>query len=281
MPRKYLLNKICKNEECKKPFKTKHLHQETCSRRCGITLLRKREIEQNKNYQVWSCGGGVDSVGVAVLIYQGELPKPDYAIMTDNGYEASYTWDYVNQTLKPKMLEVGVNLHIIKSSDYVNMNIVVNNRVVLPAYSSQNGKVVRFNTQCSGPWKLIPVKRWLREQGVKRCVNWVGISADEGRRVKDSRLKWITYKYPLAERNLSRRDCKRLITKAGWPVPLRSSCIICPQKTDNQWLDLRDDYPDDWDRAVEIERDIHKTHPYIFLHRSLLPLQYAKFKGGG
>ena len=43
MPRKYLLNKIC--EQCGKPFETKHLHQETCTIKCGTTLMRKRERE--------------------------------------------------------------------------------------------------------------------------------------------------------------------------------------------------------------------------------------------
>lgn len=279
MPRKYLLDKICAN--CEKPFKTKHLHQETCSIKCGTTLMRKREHEQNEVVQVWSCGGGVDSVAMAVLIYQEILPKPDYAIMTDNGYDASYTWDYVHQTLMPKLSEIGVELHIIKSQDYVDTSIIRNDMVVLPAFSWHEGKPGRFNTKCSGTWKLTPAKRWLREQGVKRCVNWVGISADESQRIKESRLKWITYKYPLADRNLSRRDCKRLIAKAGWPVPLRSACVMCPQHSDNQWLDLRDDYPDDFQRAIDIEKEMHKTHPHVFLHRSLRPLRDADFRGGG
>lgn len=279
MPKMYQL--IC--ESCGEEFQHIRKNRRYCGKGCSspINALKKGDkLRLEKEYSVWSCGGGVDSVAMAVLIYQGELPKPDYAIMTDNGYDASYTWDYVNQILKPKLSEVGVELHIIQSQDYVDTSIVKNGQVVLPAYSWQDGKPVRFNTKCSGAWKLTPVKRWLKDQGVKRCINWVGIAADEGQRVKQSRLQWISFKYPLFERNLSRRDCKRLIRAAGWPIPLRSSCVMCPQRTDNQWLDMRDDYPDDWNKAIEIEKEIHKTHHHVFLHRSLRPLSEADFRGG-
>jgi len=243
--------------------------------------MRKRERECNRIFQVWSCGGGVDSAAMAVLICQGRLPKPDYAIMTDNGYDSSYTWDYVDQVLKPKLAEIGVDLVIIKSKEYVDTNIVKGGTVVIPAYSKKDGKAVRFGTKCSGTWKLTPAKRWLRERGVERCINWIGIAADEPNRIRQSRLKWISFKYPLYEYNLSRRDCKRLIKEAGWPVPLRSSCVMCPQRTDNQWLDLRDDYPGDYQRAVDIEMGMHETNPDVFLHRSLKRLDHADFRGGG
>lgn len=250
-----------------------------------MTLMRRRELEQNERdgiSQVWSCGGGVDSVAIAVLIYQGILPRPDYAIMTDNSYDASYTWDYVDEILIPRLKEIDVQLHIIKSFDYVDMDIVLRNgQIAIPAYSWYNGKAVKFRTMCSEKWKVAPMRRWLREQGVRQCTNWVGVSADESRRAKPSRLQWLQFRYPLVEMNLSRRDCKRLIKKAGWPLPLRSACVMCPQKTDNQWLDLRDDYQDDFNRAILIEREMHKTHPNIFLHRSMKPLSNAEFKGGG
>jgi len=278
----------CRNENCPLPNrvfyhirKTRRFCSKKCSSPANANKKRDKTLKTRREYIVWSCGGGVDSVAMAVLIWQGKLPKPDYAIMTDNGYDASYTWDYINQVLKPKLSEVGVELQIIKSSDYVNTDIVVNGWVVLPAYSWHEGKAGRFSTKCSGPWKSTSTKRWLKEQGVKRCVNWLGIAADEKQRAKESNLQWFKYEYPLIPLNLARRDCKRLIAKAGWPAAMRSSCVMCPQKTDNQWLDLRDDYPDDFQRAIDIEKEMHKTHPNVFIHRSLKQLRDADFKGGG
>lgn len=274
---------ICQN--CGVEFVHIRKDRKYCGKKCSspANALKKRAyLLKKKEYVVWSCGGGVDSTAIAVLICQRKLPRPDYAVMTDNGYDASYTWDYVYQILIPRLIEVGVKLYIIRSQDYVDTKITADNGyVAIPAHILGKNGMTRLNPHCSDRWKVIPVKRWLKEHGVKRCVNWIGIAADEARRAKESKLQWFQFRYPLCEFNLSRRDCKRLIKAAGWPMPLRSSCVMCPQHSDNQWLDLRDDYPDDFQRAIDIEKEIHVVNPNIFLHRSLKPLERADFKGGG
>jgi hypothetical protein len=274
----------CANTACGKVFYHVRKDRKYCGTKCSSpanALKKKTSLLKKKEYSVWSCGGGVDSAAIAVLICQGKLPRPDYVVMTDNGYDASYTWDYVNQVLIPNLADVDVELHIICSQNYVDVEIVSSGQVVIPAYCQGKNEVVKLNTHCSGKWKVTPVKRWMKEQGDGRCINSIGIAADEARRAKESKLQWFQFRYPLCEFNLSRRDCKRLIEAAGWPIPLRSSCVMCPQHSDNQWLDLRDDYPEDFQRAVDIEREMHKTNPGVFLHRSLKSLDCVEFRGGG
>jgi hypothetical protein len=225
----------------------------------------------------------VDSAAIALLICRGDLPTPDYAYMTDNGYDGTWTWDYVERILKPNLRAAGVTLHIIKTTDYSSTNIIDNGMVRIPAYALQkDGQVVKLATRCSQAWKMAPALKWLREMGIKRCINMIGIAADESRRVKESPRMWIKNWYPLVDMNLARHDCKKLLlSDHDWSIPNRSSCIFCPQKKDSQWIDLRDNYPAEWQRVIEIEKVIHVSHPHIFLHRSCRPLSEVRFVGGG
>ena len=57
--------------------------------------------------QIWSCGGGTQSGAIASLIASGELPRPDYAFMTDTGREKSGTWPFVDGFIRPALAKVG------------------------------------------------------------------------------------------------------------------------------------------------------------------------------
>jgi len=271
--------KVCKY--CGEKFETNRSKREYCSHSCANTIIA-RDRENIKVLEplttVWSCGGGVQSTAIAVLICQGKLPKPDYAIMTDCGWEKSATWEYVYGVIIPKLRSIDLNLHIIKTIDYSHNDLFdKSGHLVLPAYKYINGKAVRFNTHCNDAWKVKPAKRWIREQGIQRCENWLGISVNEFKRVKESNHKWFIKRYPLIEMGLTREDCLFLIGKSGWPKPPRTSCYICPQQDDATWLSIKLKYPDDWIRAIEVEQQIHIKDPEIFLHRSLKPLDQVVF----
>ena len=56
--------------------------------------------------QVWSNGGGTQSAAIAALIIKGELPKPDLAVTSDTGREASETWRFHDEVLGPELHQV-------------------------------------------------------------------------------------------------------------------------------------------------------------------------------
>jgi len=258
--------------------------REYCSPKCaGYAGARNKEriLESAEVKTVWSYGGGVESVAMACLIYIGVLPKPDYAIMTLCGYDYKHTIDYLNQTTIPKLSEVGVNIETIKVAD--NNLFAPNGMIRLPAFTHKHGKPTKFRTLCNGSWKVEPALRWMRNKGIKRAINWIGINADEyPRRKRKSNAKWITYQYPLAESindkpnlNMTRQDCIELIGKTWRKIPHKSACIICPNKTLKDWYELKHNHTEDWNRAVKIEKEMHKTNPNIFLHRTRVPLEQA------
>jgi len=270
-------------EQCKQVFKSNKKRQRFCSVKCrNIANANKKEalFLSYEEHVVWSCGAGVDSVAIAVLICSGRLPLPDIAVMSDNGYDAEYTWEYVNEILKPNLEKVDVSLNIVDTKD-VTILITTDGYVSIPMFVDTNDGPTKYRTHCSNSFKTYPILQWLKKQGVKRCINWIGVAADESRRAKPSKLKWVKYKYPLVDLNLSRSDCKRLIRSYGWPVPERSSCIMCPNKTDDDWVTLKRLSPLDFARAVEIEREIRETNPTLYLHKSMKTLDYVEFRGGG
>jgi hypothetical protein len=224
----------------------------------------------------WACGGGVESTAIAVLICQRELPAPDFAWIVDVGYEPRTTWQYVSDVLQPRLTEIGVTLHVIRTTDYTQNDLVRSGFPTIPAYRrKEDGSMQKLHTHCSNGWKAQVAERWLRAQGVQAVEQWVGISAEETSRVRESDKAWIRLRYPLIERGLTRSDCVYLIGSAGWPLPERTSCYLCPHRSAGDWRRLAMRNREDFARAVDAERQIRRTNPDIYLHRSGKPLDVA------
>lgn len=261
--------------ECQCSFQTNRSARNYCSKRCSNRVIT-REREQRRDALpkqiVWSCGGGVQSSAIAALIIKGRLPKPDFAVMVDVGYEKTSSWENVTGVLQPELAKVGVDLQIIRTTDYRDNELFDSSgHLVIPAYRLEDG-IIHFKTHCSGPWKHKVVMRWLREHGVKAARNWVGITTDERRRIRPSPAKWLLNEYPLINLGMDRVDCHTTIYSMGWDRVMHSSCFMCPQQSDEQWRWVRHNYPDDWQRAVEIDTEIRERDSGLYLHRSCIPL---------
>jgi len=270
-------------EACGSPFETRRRSRRFCPgyscSNSAIATAREEKKLAGAATTVWSCGGGVQSTAIAVLIVQGKLPKPDYAVMTDVSHEKQATWDYVQKHLRPRLEEAGVRLDIVPTRDYVDTSLLdPGGYVRIPAYKrGEGGEVIKLRTHCSGLWKSTVTRRWMREQGIRKAVNWIGISADEAQRVRTSDLKWVELRYPLVDLGIKREDCLWLISSAEWPRPPRTSCHLCPLQDDSSWLKTKLQYPEDWAIAVAAEKALQQDNPNVYLHRSLVPLEEVEF----
>ena len=268
---------ICKR--CNKSFESTHSRRQYCSRICSnrnANDMTKVKFMEKSKVIVWSCGGGIDSTAIAILIIQGKLPRPDFAIMVDVGYEPQSTWNHVNNILKPRLRTVGVELHILRSNEWIDTSLVDHRGwCCLPAYCKKDDIVQKLSTRCSGNWKVKVAKKWLRKQGVEKCEQWIGMAVDEQRRAKPDVNKWIHLRWPLIEFKMTREDCIWLIGGAGWPPAPRTSCYLCPQQADKQWLRLMNEAPKDFEKACIAEQSIQLQCPDVFLHRFCVPLNKA------
>lgn len=219
--------------------------------------------------QVWSCGGGTQSAAIAALICQGRLDKPDVAIMVDTEREKASTWRYVHGVIVPNLRAVGVELQIVPKSTLATVDLYgKNGDLLLPVYT-EKGKMPTF---CANEWKVRVAERWLRAQGHKDWVTWLGFSTNEMRRVRAGK----GLRYPLLEEGiqLSREGCVNLVRSLGWPDPPRSSCWMCPNQSDEEWMAMD---REDFEKACHPEDLIREKDSGFFFHRSRVPLREVQF----
>jgi len=264
-------------EKCGKP--NKHRRNRYCSYSCSTSAKNEIRIENFKKLPesiVWACGGGIQSTAIATLIINGLLPKPDYSVIVDTGYERASTWEYVYSVLIPRLSTIGINLQVVKTVDYGSNELFNNGCLLIPAYGKNgNDSKVRYRTLCNGVWKVKVIRRWLRGLGVQKCITWLGVSQDEGKRQRQSDVKWNRNAYPLLDRNISKDQCIYLIAQVGLPMPPRTSCYICPGMSNTEWQDIKENYSSDWGKAVCIEQEIQAVKPDTFLHYSMKSLSEA------
>ncbi len=237
--------------------------------------------------QVWNCGGGVQSVTIAALMVAGKLPKPDIALMVDTGRERASTWEYLYTWVIPALAKAGIELEIIRSSDWTSVDPYKNPEDPLPLipafYENPNGtqRLVpgkrRLISRCSTEWKKNVVERWLIEyRKVKAVTQSFGFTTDETNRLpwmKRQENEIFQFKYPLIELGMSRDDCFPAIKELGWPKPKKSRCWMCPHLEPEDWKEVLNSV--DRDKAIEFERQIQQKDPNLFLTDRFRPLAEA------
>ena len=229
--------------------------------------------------QLWSCGGGRQSVLMLGLIKRGDLPKPDAACMVDTNRERSSTWRYVNAVIRPELELLGVPFTVIDRSRYATVDLWSGEEeasCVLPGYTTQgtgDGKLPEF---CSNEWKGRVVMRWAAEQPGWKDAGvdcWIGFTSEEKHRRRNSSTKWYQKRYPMLDvfpQHVSK--VYDVCAAMGWPEPPRSCCWLCPNMSNEEWRTLRDEDPADFAKAVEIEEQVRKRDPHLYLHEQLVPL---------
>jgi len=217
---------------------------------------------------VWSYGGGVQSAALAVLIARGELPKPDISVIADTGREASSTWTFLRERVQPMLDAVSVTVEVAPH-DLATVDLYSGNGdLLIPAYTA-TGKLPTF---CSTEWKQRPVRRFVRQRTKEPATVWLGISLDEVHRAKPSSDKAWTHHYPLIfDKPMRRSECVALVESAGLGTPPRSSCWMCPHRSDEEWSALS---PDDMNQAIRLDAEITSKDAAgdVYLHRSRKPL---------
>lgn len=228
-----------------------------------------------------SLGAGVQSTALALKAARGEItPMPEAAIFADTGWEPKKVYDHLDWLER----QLPFPVHRVSAGN-IRDGLVAGaggaRWASIPAFT-ETGLLRR---QCTKEYKLVPIRRKVRElAGIagKRSpkepivTQWIGISTDEAIRMKPSREAWQTNRWPLIELGMSRADCLAWMERNGYPQPPKSSCIGCPFHSNDLWRDMRDNSPEEWADAVEIDRMIRTGYrgmrQQLFLHRSLKPL---------
>jgi hypothetical protein len=221
---------------------------------------------------------------------RGEIEPFHCAIFADTGWESQGTYDwiaYLKQMGRTPIITVmgkygSIYEHSIDATTRRRMAIKTNNcGVAMPVYLSGGGIGKR---QCTDNWKIQPIKQETRrllglvpkQRAPKDCVDQiVGISLDEAQRMKPSRERSTRLSYPLVHLNMTRHDCMNWLTRNGYPIPPKSSCVGCPFHSNNEWRAVRKN-PIEWQQAVALDNRIRSIDGFrgnLYLHRSCKPLE--------
>ena len=230
--------------------------------------------------QVWSYGGGIQTIAIDVLIHRGAIARPDLSVIADTTREAPTTWAYLDNVMRPYLREVGVNVEVAPH-DLSKADLYRGESLVIPAFH-EAGKRLAF---CSGEWKRDVIKRWLRLRGVEKCDVWIGYSWDERRRCTQDARDWYNHVHPLLEMvpaPLTRDDCIALIRDEGLPVPSKSRCFMCPHQNDEEWAQVKHEWPELWGKAVDLEAAARELDDLggVWFHKQRVPLDQVVLKTG-
>lgn len=234
-----------------------------------------RSICGGESMVVISLGWGVQSFTLAAMSALGELPKVDFAIHSDTTHERSATYAFAKKWT-PWLKARGVQ--VVTVNDTRQAAKVFTSKTDIPAFTatlSENGGMLR--RQCTQRWKIAPMRRWFNEHGIRQIKQWIGISWDESQRMKPSDVKYITHRWPLIEKRMTRQDCINWLLAHDLEVPIKSSCVFCPFHNKASWRELRLSGNGDWQKAVEVDEAIRKARPPydLFVHPSRRPLREA------
>ena len=241
--------------------------------------------------KVISLGMGVQSTAMYMMSSKNIIERADHAVFADPGAESPKTYETMELILDWQKLNDGIPIHVTKEKnlykDILNQKNSTGHRLAsIPAFTDNGGMIRR---QCTYEYKIQPVIQQIRKlhnlkprKHMPITQVWLGISLDEIERMKESLLPRVEYYYPLIESRMTRGDCMQIFDRFNFPRPPKSSCVFCPFHSDKNWKDIKDNDPESFEKAIEVDEAIRDMSQRgldepIFIHRSCKPLKDVEF----
>lgn len=219
------------------------------------------ELAKAAQMVVVAYGAGTNGTGLLVGLHErGRVP--DAIVFADTGSEKPHTYQHIadvsawcRQIGFPEVQTIqGRQPMMIKDRSLEGECLRLG---ALPA------KAHGFST-CSLKWKVEPQRKHYAALAAARgltladMVVLIGFDADEQSRVDRGRAAWkagdYRQEFPLFDWGWTREDCVSAIARAGLPQPGKSACYFCPSTKKVELLELREQYPELVERAIEMER---------------------------
>jgi 3'-phosphoadenosine 5'-phosphosulfate sulfotransferase (PAPS reductase)/FAD synthetase len=254
-----------------------------------LKLGSEDTIAKKKDLRVLSLGAGVQSSTLFYKILNNEIKPVDCAIFADTGNEPKDVYNYLNHLTKLANFPI----YIVSKGNIINDSLAIAEKgtnkgfLTMPVKGvDANGKQVMGRRQCTNDYKIQPINKKIRQLlGVKRLTGMavevvMGISLDEIQRAKEPINKWQINCYPLIENKITRHQCLEYIKKHKYKTPPRSACVVCPYHSNKEWLEMKENNPDEFKFAVNFDLKIRTTSSNgvkNYLHSSMKPLGEIDF----
>lgn len=236
--------------------------------------------------KIISLGWGVQSFTLAAMVALGDLEPVDFAIHADTTHESELTYQFAARWagwLEERGVKV-VTVHHSHNSPVDNGYGIQD----VPYFTvDAHGNAGQGKRQCTTQWKINPMRSYISQYTLRNfgrktpgiIEQWIGISLDELQRMKDSDVKYITNRWPLIEKRMTRKDCESWLKDHGIEIPPKSACTFCPFHSSAEWRRIKANALD-WLEAVSVDRAIRKARPPydLFVHPARKPLESIDFR---
>ena len=179
------------------------------------------QTEEKELFHAVSLSGGKDSTAMLLLMIERGLPI-DAVLTADTGMEF------------PEMYE-----HLQKLDDYL---------------FAERGLHLTWLRHPKGQLKTHLIHKEInRLKGQYKAVSYVGIAADEPKRIKNER-------YPLMDWGITEKEALRICYDRGYDfgglyqIYRRCSCWCCPLQGIGELRKLRQHHPELWERLREMDK---------------------------
>jgi hypothetical protein len=229
--------------------------------------------------KIISLGWGVQSFTLAAMVALGELEPIDAAIHADTTHESKLTYEFADRW-RGWLEERGVRVVTVVNK----ISNAIDNGWGWPSApfftinpDRSKGQIQR---QCTFEWKIANIRRWEQSNRKKEPVEqWIGISWDESLRMRESGVKYITHRWPLIEKHMTRHNCENWLRAHDLEVPEKSACTFCPFHSTAEWRRIKRT-PEDWAEAVAVDEAVRNVKPpnSMFVHPSRKPLELVDLR---
>jgi len=270
------------------------------------------KLDKETKYNTMSLGAGVQSSCLAMMYANGDLePKLDFAVFADTGAEPPAVYEYLEK-LKKMVAEskYPFPIYTVSKGNLTDDSLTPTVRQRISKYGEIGDKYTRrlipvfginekgkktavLMRNCTADYKITPIIKFTRKMcEIKRgqkeitVTQTIGISMDEMQRAKESKQAWMQHRFPLLELRMDREACKQYMRDKGYPEPPRSACYYCPFHDNSEWLRMKNEDPESFQKAVEFDkklREVNAKYPSalrmeVYIHNTCKPLDEVEFE---
>lgn len=206
-----------------------------------------------KERHILALSGGKDSAALAVYMREKYPDMELEYVFTDSGCELPETYEYLDRI----RAVLNIPLTIIKSKKNFDYWLKYFNGV-LPSPQ---------NRWCTRLLKLKPFESYIGNYEIR---SYVAIRADEQREGYISTKRNISPQYPFVEDGIILDDVEKILLNSGLGFPSyynwrkRSGCYFCFFQTEMEWVGLKTNHPDLFERACEYEENHSDDRAYTW-----------------
>lgn len=220
------------------------------------------QTEEKELFHAVSLSGGKDSTAMLLLMIERGLPI-DAVLTADTGMEFPEMYEHLQKLDDYLFAERGLHLtwlHHPKGFEWLMFEekkqrpASIENRQRLGVSLYGNGWPGPRVRWCTGQLKTHLIHKEInRLKGQYRAVSYVGIAADEPKRIKSEH-------YPLVDWGITEKEALRICYDRGYDfgglyqIYRRCSCWCCPLQGIGELRKLRQHHPELWERLREMDK---------------------------